>query len=49
MRREFPPQTHSILDLARELRAQELMPGLFELNPHYVQSRYPDAANAVPS
>ncbi len=48
-RNDFPPQTHNILDLARDLKAQELLKDLLELNPHYVQARYPDAANAVPT
>ena len=48
-RRKRAPATHSLIDLGTELSApadlQELMKGM---NPDYVVSRYPEAANGVP-
>ncbi len=50
LRRKLPPGTHNLLVLARELGVEdeEMLERLRLLNPHYVVSRYPDAANAVP-
>ena len=40
---------HNIIGLSRELSApDEIQSACKKLNPHYVQSRYPDAANAIP-
>lgn len=48
-RREMPPRTHNLLDLARGLGAlSEFETALLRLNPLYVTTRYPDAANGVP-
>lgn len=48
-RREMPPKTHSLLNLADGLgvRAQ-FADTLADLNTDYSVSRYPDAANGVP-
>jgi len=41
---------HNISTLASELGApEEIISASKRLNPHYVQTRYPDAANAIPS
>ncbi|MCR4335878.1 MAG: HEPN domain-containing protein [archaeon] len=41
---------HNIIGLASELNAPEkIVSACKKLNPHYVQSRYPDAANALPA
>lgn len=41
---------HNIISLATELGAtSEIIASCKRLNPHYIQSRYPDAANAVPA
>ena len=49
-RREMPPRTHNLLDLAQELSAYaQFESSLLRLNPLYVTTRYPDAANGVPS
>src|SRR3989344_2520845 len=40
---------HNIIGFSRELSApDEIQFACKKLNPHYVQSRYPDAANAIP-
>ena len=47
-RRTFPP-THDLTKIGKELKVSEdLMKSLKYLNPEYVVSRYPNAANAVP-
>jgi HEPN domain-containing protein len=49
-RREMPPKTHNLLDLAQELSAyDQFETSLLRLNPLYVSTRYPDAANGAPS
>lgn len=49
-RREMPPKTHNLLDLAEELSAYTRFETvLLRLNPLYVTTRYPDAANGDPS
>ena len=41
---------HNIIALSSELGAPEdIKAACKRLNPHYVQSRYPDAANAIPA
>lgn len=41
---------HNIVEISREVGApQEIVDSCRRLNPHYVQSRYPDAANAIPA
>jgi len=52
--RVIPPKTHNLIELAERLRegglpTNEVMDDLKDLNPHYLVSRYPDAANGVPS
>ncbi len=50
-KREFPPKTRSLLRLADELEIQdeEIIDALLDLNPEYIVTRYPDAANEVPA
>ncbi|HHE47557.1 MAG TPA: HEPN domain-containing protein [Candidatus Acetothermia bacterium] len=49
-RRELPPKTHNLLVLGRLAEAPEgVMSALRLLNPEYVASRYPDAANGIPA
>jgi len=49
-RRELPPKTHNLLILGRLAEApEEVMSALRLLNPEYVASRYPDAANGIPA
>lgn len=44
------PASHNLMDLGRLARApEELAQYLVELNPDYIVSRYPDAANGVPA
>ncbi|MFH1391932.1 MAG: HEPN domain-containing protein [Candidatus Diapherotrites archaeon] len=41
---------HNIIGLARDIEAPtEIVSACKKLNPHYIQSRYPDAANALPA
>lgn len=52
--RLIPPKAHNLLELAERLEAGgidlgDLLDDLKDLNPHYLVSRYPDAANGVPS
>ncbi len=50
-KKELPPRTHSLIELGKSVRLdknKELWKRLLTLNPHYMQSRYPDAANAIP-
>lgn len=44
-RRSRSPATHSLIELAMDLSAPK---ALATINPDYVTSRYPDAANGVP-
>ncbi len=49
-RREAPPHSHNLLDLAAWLSPPENVLALLRrLNPHYSVARYPDAANGVPA
>jgi len=45
----LPPRGHDLTKIGRLLDANEIMDELKLLNPHYTISRYPNAANAVPS
>jgi HEPN domain-containing protein len=48
--RRNPPKTHNLLELAGDLSiADEFDTALRRLNPEYVATRYPDAANGVPA
>ena len=55
VRREEPPRLHSVTDLYRMLREAgfrlpaELEEQLYILNKYYTVTRYPDAANGLPS
>ncbi len=41
--------SHNLISTAMELKAPEtIVSACKKLNPHYIQSRYPDAANAIP-
>jgi len=41
---------HNIVSLSEEFGAPpEIRKACRKLNPHYVQARYPDAANAIPA
>jgi HEPN domain-containing protein len=47
-RREAPPRTHSLTELADGLGVPStLRPKFAYLNPDYTTARYPDAANAA--
>lgn len=48
--RRLAPKTHNLIDLAGELSVlSQFETSLLRLNPQYVATRYPDAANGVPS
>jgi len=52
--RVLPPKIHNLVELASALRdagvdVGEVLDDIKDLNPHYLTSRYPDAANGVPS
>jgi len=52
--RVLPPKIHNLLELGRVLSEEgidisEIVDDLKDLNPHYLTSRYPDAANGMPS
>lgn len=48
--RDFPPKTHNMLEISRELNVpEEVQDAVIELNPEYFVTRYPDAANGVPA
>ena len=51
LKRDFPPKTHSLLRLADELeiKDEDIIDALLDLNPEYIVTRYPDAANEVPA
>ncbi|MBP1911270.1 HEPN domain-containing protein [Thermococcus stetteri] len=51
LKREFPPKTHSLLRLSNELgiEDEEVIDAVLDLNPEYIVTRYPDAANEVPA
>ncbi len=44
-----PMKSHNLLELAKKIKApHEIMRCLIELNPDFIISRYPDAANGLP-
>jgi len=46
----IPKKTHSLLELVEALKIKvPVMDELKKLTPHYTVSRYPDAANGIPS
>ena len=48
-KRELPPKTHNLLELAEGVSApEELLSCFRRLNVSYATSRYPDAANGLP-
>lgn len=50
LKRETAPRFHDLVDLGSGLGApEEVLAALRRLNPEYVISRYPDAANGIPS
>jgi len=50
LRRTMPPKTRNLVLLAGEVKVPEkILSRLRLLNPEYVASRYPNAANAVPA
>lgn len=50
LQRRLPPKTHNLVELGRVLEVPEtVMSDLRLLNPEYVTSGYPDAANGVPA
>lgn len=49
-RREMPPKTHDLTELAETLKLDSRFEtAILRLNPLYVTTRYPDAANGDPS
>lgn len=47
--RRMPPKTHNLMDLAEEMSAySRFETEILRLNPLYVTTRYPDAANGPP-
>jgi HEPN domain-containing protein len=54
IRGELPPKLHNLVELGQPLQdaglpLEEILDDLKDLNPHYLTSRYPDAANGLPS
>jgi len=50
LKRSAAPRFHDLVELGTELGAPEnVLAALRRLNPEYVVSRYPDAANGVPA
>jgi len=48
-KRKSPGSTHSLIFLANELNMpEEFMSGLRKLNPDFIITRYPDAAQGLP-
>ena len=49
-KRVLPPHSHNLADLGKLCGVpNELETALLKLNPDYVNTRYPDAANGIPS
>lgn len=49
-RRELAPKSHNLPDLAAGVRLpQTFETAILRLNPLYVSTRYPDAANGIPA
>ncbi|MFA4700349.1 HEPN domain-containing protein [Pyrococcus kukulkanii] len=51
VKKELPPKTHSLIRLSEELniKDEEILDAVLDLNPEYTVTRYPDAANEVPA
>ncbi len=50
VKKDFPPRTHNMVEIAGSLNVPEnIFHAVIELNPEYVVTRYPDAANGVPA
>ncbi len=49
VKKEAAPRTYNIVELGSGLGLGDLMDDLMELNPEYIVSRYPNAANGVPA
>ena len=51
LKKEISPKTHNLIELLQQLdiRDEEVVDAAMELNPDYVVSRCPDAANGVPA
>lgn len=50
VKREPQPRTHDLTELGTSLQVPvDIMDILIELNPVFVVSRYPDAANGIPA
>ncbi len=48
--RALAPRTHNLVDIGKLLSAdQSLMVDLRRLSPHFILTRYPDAAGGVPA
>lgn len=49
-KREMPAKTHNLVTLGKALNVPEnIAMSLREINPDFVTTRYPDAANGLPS
>ncbi|MDT7891111.1 MAG: HEPN domain-containing protein [Thermoproteota archaeon] len=48
-KKRLPAKGNNLIRLGKMLNAEEIIDELKFLNPHYTISRYPNAANAVPS
>jgi len=47
--KQMPLKTHNLLELAREIKVpKQIFNLLLDLNPEYITTRYPDAANGLP-
>jgi len=50
IKRSYPPKTHNIVKLGKQLNAPpNIISNLQKIAPYYYISRYPDAANGIPS
>lgn len=49
-KKQLPDKTHNLLSLARAVTVpKEMFGSLRALNPDFVTTRYPDAANGIPA
>jgi len=49
-KRALPPRTHNLVDVGKLVGADEsLLVDLRHLSPHFILTRYPDAAGGVPA
>lgn len=49
-KKQMPAKTHNLISLGKKLAVpEEIMSNLREINPDFVTTRYPDAANGLPS